>query len=885
LRRFLVRAWQKDHRPGDWVGYDASVAEEIESGTLSEMDGPRSPSSEFRHPLLAAASGASGSSSSIAAAPVVPTAAPPSAPQPAAPTLSPGSAVLPQPAPNTAVFVPVTRMPPSQPQIPASAPPAPALTPSVPASALSGSLLPPPSGPSAVPIVPAIDAPALYMNRELSWLEFNARVLAEAEDPAVPLYERIKFLSIVTANLDEFFMVRVAGLKQQLSGEVEEPPPDGMMPQEQLAAVSARTHKLVDAQYLCWNQLVPLLAREGVMLVKPADLAPEELANLDAMFRNDIFPVLTPIAIDPGHPFPHVRNKSLNLGVMFARENELLEPGFGVVQVPSMLPRIMPVKRAGARSAFVLLEDLIARHVHQIFPVLRLRGTYAFRVTRNWDLEIDEEEAEDLLQTIQQELRRRDRGNAVRLEISGEVLPGSLARLCQALKLDHHEDVYHVNGPLNFADLARVIGRDERRELRDEPFSPQIVPPLRESDDLFATIREKDILLHHPYESFDSVMEFIARAADDPQVLAIKQTLYRTSGDSPIIKALARAAETGKQVTAIVELKARFDEESNIQWARQLEQAGVHVVYGLLGLKTHAKAALVVRREKDKLRRYVHLSTGNYHPATARLYTDLSLFTAREQIGEDVTALFNLLTGYSAPAKWNLLVVAPLGLHEAVLGLIRREAEHARAGRPSGIVAKLNALVDPDVIEALYQAAQAGVPITLLVRGVCGLRPNVSGVSDRIQVRALIDRFLEHSRIAYFKNAGQDEVFISSADWMPRNFHRRVEVMVPIVDPDIKARLMNEIIAISRSDNLKSWNMRSDGSYARVGVPAGEAPIRAQSRFIELARERVKEGEAHIRTSGRYQFVQVHPAAKSGAPEERRRRQTEKRNSTTKRRP
>jgi polyphosphate kinase len=760
------------------------------------------------------------------------------------------------------------------------APAIPAATPSGPAP-----LSPAPSSPQAVPAVPALDAPSLYVNRELSWLEFNARVLAEAEDPGVPLYERIKFLSIVTANLDEFFMVRVAGLKQQLSGEVEEVPPDGMMPQEQLAAISARAHKLVDSQYHCWNDsLVPSLAREGVRLVKPADLGAEELANLDAIFKNDIFPVLTPIAIDPGHPFPHLRNKSLNLGVMFARENDVLDPGFGVVQVPSMLSRVIPVKFAGARTAFVLLEDLIARHVHEIFPVLRLRGTYAFRVTRNWDLEIDEEEAEDLLQTIQQELRRRDRGNAVRLEISGEVLQGSVARLCKALKLDPNEDVYQVNGPLSFADLPRVILRDERRELRDEPFSPQIVPPLRESDDLFAMIREKDILLHHPYESFDSVMEFISRAADDPQVLAIKQTLYRTSGDSPIIKALGRAAENGKQVTAIVELKARFDEESNIQWARTLEQAGVHVVYGLLGLKTHAKAALVVRREKDRLRRYVHLSTGNYHPATARLYTDLSLFTARDQIGEDATALFNLLTGYSAPAKWNLLVVAPLGLHEAVLGLIRREAEHARAGRPSGIIGKFNAVVDRDVIEALYHAAQAGVPITLLVRGICGLRPNVPGVSERIQVRALVDRFLEHSRIACFKNGGQDEVFISSADWMPRNFHRRVEVMIPILDPDIKGRLMNEILALSRADNIKSWSLGSDGGYTRVTPAAGEVPLRAQSRFIELARERVKEGEAHIRSSGRYQFVQVHPVAKNGIPEERRRRQQNVQRASTKRR-
>jgi polyphosphate kinase len=755
--------------------------------------------------------------------------------------------------------------------------------------ASTASVVPAPSQPaplSATPSATALDSPSLYVNRELSWLEFNARVLAEAEDPSVPLYERIKFLAIVTANLDEFFMVRVAGLKQQLSGEVEEVPPDGMVPQEQLAAISARAHSLLDAQYRCWNEsLVPALAREGVMLVRPDDLAPEELAQLDSSFKNDIFPVLTPIAIDPGHPFPHLRNKSLNLGVMFARDN-VLEPGFGVVQVPAMLPRIIPVKYAGARrSAFVLLEDLIARHVHAIFPVLKLRGTYAFRVTRNWDLEIDEEEAEDLLQTIQQELRRRDRGNAVRLEISGEVLPGSLARLCKALKLDPAEDVYQVNGPLNFADLSRVVIKDERRELRDEPFSPQIVPPLRESDDIFAMIREKDLLLHHPYESFDSVMEFISRAADDPHVLAIKQTLYRTSGDSPIVKALGRAAENGKQVTAIVELKARFDEESNIQWARTLEQAGVHVVYGLLGLKTHAKAALVVRREKDKLRRYVHLSTGNYHPATARLYTDLSLFTAREQIGEDTTALFNLLTGYSAPAKWNSLVVAPLGLHEAVLGLIRREAEHARAGRPSGIIGKFNALVDRDVIEALYHAAQAGVPITLLVRGICCLRPQVPGVSERIQVRALVDRFLEHSRVVSFKNGGQDEVFISSADWMPRNFHRRVEVMVPILDADIKNRLLNEVLAVSMSDNVKSWALHSDGKYARTAPAPGETPVRGQARFIELARERVKEAEAHIRSSARYQFVQVHPTAKNGLPEERRRRQqSATRSSSSKRR-
>ncbi|HKQ67798.1 MAG TPA: polyphosphate kinase 1 [Polyangiaceae bacterium] len=820
------------------------MADEAENATLHEVE--KAARSATTHPAEPASS----------TSPSVP--ATPSASALAAASSIPGVSFASQPPPLP--LAPASLAPPpSSPQAPTSA----ASTP----NAASGGLSP----------VPPIDAPSLYVNRELSWLEFNARVLAEADDPGVPLYERIKFLSIVAANLDEFFMVRVAGLKQQLSGEVEEVPPDGMVPHETLAAISARAHKLLDTQYRCWrDNLVPALAREGVMLVKPGDLAPDELANLDASFKNDIFPVLTPIAIDPGHPFPHLRNKSLNLGIMFSRENAEAEPGFGVVQVPAMLSRIIPVKFAGARNAFVLLEDLIARHVKEIFPVLRLRGTYAFRVTRNWDLEIDEEEGEDLLQTIQQELRKRDRGNAVRLEISGEVLPGSLARLCKALKLDPVEDVYHVDGPLNFADLSRVVPRDDRhdrRELRDEPFSPQMVPLLRDSDDIFAMIREKDLLLHHPYESFDSVMEFISRAADDPQVLAIKQTLYRTSGDSPIVKALGRAAENGKQVTAIVELKARFDEESNIQWARTLEQAGVHVVYGLLGLKTHAKAALVVRREKDKLRRYVHLSTGNYHPATARLYTDLSLFTAREQIGEDATALFNLLTGYSAPAKWNSLIVAPLGLHEAVLGFIRREADHARAGRPSGIVGKFNAVVDRDVIEALYLAAQAGVPITLLVRGICGLRPDVPGVSERIKVRALVDRFLEHSRIACFKNGGQDEVFISSADWMPRNFHRRVEVMIPILDPDIKARLMNEILAVSAADNVKSWMLGSDGSYARVTPAPGEVPMRAQSRFMELARERVKEGEAQIRATGRFPFVQAHPTGKNAIPEERRRRQ------------
>lgn len=704
---------------------------------------------------------------------------------------------------------------------------------------------------------------ALYLNRELSWLEFNMRVLREAENESVPPLERLKFHAIVSANLDEFFMVRVAGLKQQLSGEVDEAPPDGMLVSEQLAAISQRVHELVKEQMNSFHgSLLPKLAEHGILFLKPEDLPPESLSELDARYHNEVFPILTPIAIDPGHPFPHVRNKSLNLGVMFQREGSM-EAGFGVVQVPMMLPRLLPVSHVRpsseqpVRLAFVFLEHLIARHVGTVFPGVRFKGVYTFRVTRNFDIEIDEEEAEDLLQTIQQELRRRERGNAVRLEVAGDPPSASIAKLAKALKLDPEKDVFHIPGILNLADLMSVA-REEIRGLRDEPFTPHVVPPLRDVDDIFATLRETDVLLHHPYESFDSVVELTARAADDPDVLAIKQTLYRAGGDSPIVRHLARAAESGKQVTAIVELKARFDEESNIQWARTLEQSGVHVVYGLLGLKTHAKCLLIVRREKGKLRRYVHLSTGNYNPTTARLYTDFSLLTTREDICSDVSSLFNLLTGYSAPPKWNKLVVAPLGLHEAVLGLISREADHARAGRPARIIAKMNALVDGDVIEALYRASQAGVPITLLVRGVCGLRPQVPGVSETIEVRALVDRFLEHARAFFFVNGGKEEMYVGSADWMPRNFHRRVEVMFPIEDPAVRARLL-EILQLQVADTVKSWVLMPDGTYVRR--QEGAQGVRAQARFIDMTRDRIRAAEAHA-TNGRFYLAHMAPPTK-----------------------
>jgi polyphosphate kinase len=717
---------------------------------------------------------------------------------------------------------------------------------------------PPVSSPTPLAVPEVAEDPAHYLNRELSWIEFNARVLAEASSADVPLFERLKFLGIVFSNLDEFFMVRVAGLQAQTHRTITEIPPDGLTPHEQLQAVSQRVHALVDSAYRMWNDdMLPALRRANIVIVRPEELAPTDLAVLDERFRTDIFPVLTPLAIDPGHPFPHLRNKSINLGIMFARDHEGQEPGFGVIQVPAMLSRLMRVRVDGAVRAFVLLEDVIARHVKEFFPSARLRGTYAFRVTRNWDLEIDEEEGEDLLKTIQAELRRRDRGNAVRIEIGAtDGVEASVQRLGRALHIDPALDVYRVNGPLYITDLVGIVGDDERRELRDEPFTPLASPPLREAEDIFAVIRERDVMLHHPYDSFDPVVEFVSRAADDPNVLAIKQTLYRTGGDSPIVKHLARAAENGKQVTAIVELKARFDEASNIQWARTLEQSGAQVIYGLLGLKTHVKALLVVRREKaDRLRRYVHIATGNYNQQTARLYTDIALFTANREIGEDVTSLFNLLTGYSAPPRWNRLVVAPLGLHEAILGLINRETANARAGRPARIVAQMNSLVDVDVIDALYAASRAGVEINLHVRGICCLRPGIPGLSDKIHVRALIDRFLEHERVFRFENGGNEEVYIASADWMPRNFHRRVEVLIPILDPAVRERVVSNLDLLF-ADNTKTWELGVDGTYTKMAPVPGAPLVRAQARLMELARERSRQNDALTRT-GRFHILSV----------------------------
>ncbi len=694
--------------------------------------------------------------------------------------------------------------------------------------------------------------PSLFINRELSWLEFNQRVLLEARDPSVPLLERLKFASITATNLDEFFMVRVAGLFGQIHDGVQQLTPDGMTPREQLETIARRVRRMrSDLNTAVIDELLPELRARGVVLLKAAELDRAARTELMQNFREQVLPVLTPLAIDPGHPFPHLRNKSLNIiAVLSGTHRQDAKSAFALVQVPGVLPRLVRVKSAevnGVRAAFLLLDDLIALYIGDLFPGFRCFGAWTFRVVRNFDLSIDEEEAEDLLESVKQEVRRRDRGNAVAMTIDGGAAREAHEMLREAVGLEEHF-VFPVDGPLNVPDLlamADAVGDDPA--VRDEPFTPQVLPPFRDADSLFEVIARGDVLLHHPYESFDPVVRFIEDAAADSNVLAIKQTLYRTSGDSPIVKSLMRAAENGKQVTALVEIKARFDEENNIQWARKLEEAGVHVVYGLLGLKTHAKAALVVRREDGRLRRYVHLGTGNYNPFTARVYSDLSYFTTRADIAEDTSSLFNLLTSCTAPATWRKLTVAPLGLQERVLGLIERETAYARAGRPARIFAKMNSLVDPDVIMALYRASQAGVEIDLIVRGICCLRPGLSGISERIRVKSIVDRFLEHSRLFVFEAGGAQEVYAASADWMQRNFQRRVEVMFPIEDESLKSRIIDDILRISWEDDVKASVLGPDGTYTHLVPSVGKPPKRSQERFLRRARDVADRADAKLR--------------------------------------
>jgi polyphosphate kinase len=682
--------------------------------------------------------------------------------------------------------------------------------------------------------VPALDDPVLYFNRELSWLQFNRRVLEEAQDPQVPLLERLKFLAIFGSNLDEFFMVRVGGIQQKVQAGIPfGSGADRMPPRVQMERISETAHELVAAQYACLSgDVLPALEREGIRLRGLKDLTDADRRYLHDMFHSEVFPVLTPLAIDPVHPFPHLLNKSLNLCVLLQRPHDG-EKLFALVQVPAVLPRF--VQLTGEKGhVFVPLETVIRMHLPELFAGMELLHATVFRVTRNSDYEIDDDEVEDLLKTIEEEVRKRRRGAAARLEIEADATAEIEQFLTSALDLDSL-DVYRIPGLLDLTGLFQIHGLPGYPHLRDPQFVPQQVPELAQASSIWSAVRARDILVHHPYESFGHVVDFIEAAANDDRVLAIKQTLYRTSSDSPVVRALQRAADNGKQVTAVIELKARLDEERNIVWARELEKAGVHVVYGFIGLKTHCKVSLVVRREDDGIRRYVHLATGNYNPQTARIYTDLGYFTTRPEFCEDVSSLFNYLTGYSELPQWRKLIVAPSRLQAFMIERIEAEAKFQQAGKEGRLIAKINGVLEPAVVQALYRASQAGVRIDLVCRGICSLRPGLPGVSDHIRVRSIVDRFLEHSRIFYFGNGGDPLVYIGSADWMDRNLSRRVEVVWPIEQPDLKQRLIREILATTLADNVKARELMPDGAYGRIPVPPEAPRVRSQEKFLEMA--------------------------------------------------
>jgi polyphosphate kinase len=691
--------------------------------------------------------------------------------------------------------------------------------------------------PKQVPI-PAVtlDDPSLYISRELSWLEFNDRVLEEGLDDRNPLLERMKFVAIYGTNLDEFFMIRVAAIKQQIEAQVVRRSEDGRTPTEHLEAISERLRTSLPRQMHLLNEdVLPALEREGIRLMRVADLDEETQNALERTFDETVFPVLTPLAVDSGHPFPYISNLSLSLAVELEESTrDGIELHFARVKIPPTLPRFVPVEGSGERR-FVLLEDLIAHHLDGLFPGMHVRDSYLFRVTRDADLDLQEDEADDLLRAIESELRRRRFGEPVRLEIERGMPEYMRDFLCNSLELQA-VDCYEIEGMMALSDLWQIVNLPGYEALRDRPFMPAIPKRLIGVSDIFAQIREGDILLHHPYDSFDPVIQFLQRAAEDPKVLAIKATLYRTSGkNSPIVRALLTAAENEKQVAVIIELKARFDEENNIEWAKRLERAGAHVVYGFANQKVHAKTLLVVREDEDGLRRYMHFGTGNYNEKTALLYTDLSLFTARPELGADDTQLFNALTGFSKVTDYEDLWVAPVTFHRELIARIDRETEHARAGRPSGIRAKINAITEGDVVRGLYRASQAGVPIDLLVRGMCVLRPAVPGVSENIRVRSIVGRFLEHSRIYLFENGGERETFIASADWMGRNLDRRVELAVPVLDPVMAETIATHILTVLLADNVKSRELGVDGRYRRLSAGSGEMPIDAQRVFLTQA--------------------------------------------------
>jgi len=707
-------------------------------------------------------------------------------------------------------------------------------------------------------------APENFINRELSWLEFDRRVLEEAQDATQPLIERVKFLSIFSSNLDEFFEIRVAGIKQQIESETSDVGADGLSPTETFNAIQRTVHEMVATQYALWNgEIAPLLAKQGIRIHHVAQLNAKRAAWARRFFKEEVFPMLTPLAVDASHPFPQLLNKSHNLLIRARTQGggELLH---AIVQVPRVLPRLilMPRGKDDESWDYIYLASLIKHHIGDLFPGLVLDGVHAFRVTRNSDLYVDDEEAENLLRSIEHELRRSSRGDAVRLEVEANCPKDFQELLLEFFDLGQ-DDLYKVDGPLSMTHLLPLVTNDAFAKLKDRAFQPVRDVALPPHANIFDVMRKQDVLLHHPYESFDSVVELMEKAAKDPQVLAIKITLYRTSGDSPIIEALIDAANAGKQVTALVELRARFDEAANIQWARQLEEAGAHVVYGVVGLKTHCKALLIVRRDADHLRHYVHLGTGNYHPRTARIYTDFSLLTTNPKITEELAIVFNTLTGLAGYPGLEKLIVAPFDMQQRLIGFIERERDNAIAGKPARIIAKINALVDQEIIEKLYEASCAGVKIDLIVRGICCLRPGIPGLSENIRVVSIVGRFLEHSRIYYFENAGVPVLYLSSADWMPRNLLRRVEIAFPIEDPALRKEIIDEVLPAFSNDRVKARELQPDGSYLRLHPRDGEKASQAQLFFRQNSRNQARRlAESKKKRSIRLTPIKAPPETK-----------------------
>ncbi len=694
-----------------------------------------------------------------------------------------------------------------------------------------------------------LNDPSLYINRELSWLEFNRRVLEEAQDPLTPPLEKLKFASIFSSNLDEYFMVRVGGIFRIIEADLDHIDASGRTPRQELDEIAEKARSLVTEQYRCiMEEVLPQLEKAGIFVHQIEKLDRKEIKRLDEDFEGQVFPILTPLAVDAGHPFPFLGNLRLNLMVVFKEASGIKVPqAYAFVEVPSILPRLIPVNAAGRGYHFILLETLIRRHIQRLFPGMDIKNVIAFRVTRIHDYDLQENEVMDLVKSVEAELKDRDNQAAVRLEIE----PGAPKKVVNLLSQKLHIEerfVYEIKGPINICDFLALYELPVDASHKDLPFNPRIPQRFAVDKDIFTTIREGDVLLHHPYDSFAAVMDFLNTAADDPGVLAIKQTLYRTGKDSPVIAALRRAAENGKQVTAVVELKARFDEEHNIDWARQMEESGINAVYGFVRWKTHCKATLVVRREGRQLRRYVHVSSGNYNTITAKLYTDIGLMTCDPDFGNDVSALFNVLTGFNSWTGGNMFtpatvasmfrkfMVSPVTTQETIHRLIDREIKKSTPKTPGRIIAKMNALVDAQTVRKLYEASRAGVRIDLLVRGICCLRAGIPGVSENIRVISILDRFLEHSRLYYFHNSGNPEIYSGSADWMPRNFKKRAEILYPINSTELKTRIMDEIMMTHLKDNVKARLMQPDGSYLRIRPKEGERPVRSQNEFIEIAR-------------------------------------------------